>query len=153
MSKHSMRRGSAGKRSTSRSVSSASNAGRRAVAEVRLIGQRRVARRQVEQPALLAALRHDEPDAAAGALGQPGLDRLALVGRQLDRNVDFGRRLRVGVELLDARRSQPALASRPASGAASRVAGVRSRHELDAIDHPAAPHLEDLRRRRRPVRP
>ena len=46
--------------------------------EARLVGDRGVARREVEQPALLAALRHHEPDAAPGCAGQPAFEHLGV---------------------------------------------------------------------------
>ena len=63
MSKHSMRRGSAGSASTCCSVSSASYCAVVRLVEARLIGERRVAVREIDEAALLAALRHDDPDA------------------------------------------------------------------------------------------
>ena len=117
MSKHSIRRGSAGRSSTPRSVSSASNADGRAVAEVRLIRQRGIARRQVEQAALLAALRHHQPDAAPGALATARL-RAPRVRRRPSSTAmcTSGGAIVLGVELLQRRRQHLGLrrASRPA---------------------------------------
>ena len=46
--------------------------------EARLVGDLGVARREVEQPALLAALRHDEAHAAPGLRRQPALEQLGV---------------------------------------------------------------------------
>ena len=100
-----MRRGSAGSPSTCCSISSASCSRRGRLVEPRLIRERGIAVGEVDQAALLAALRHDDPHAAAGALGQPGFERLALV--RLRRHVHFGRRAAQFVELLDRRRERP----------------------------------------------
>ena len=110
MSKHSMRRGSAGSASTCCSVSSASYCAVCRLVEPRLVGERGVAVGEIDEAALLAALRHDDPHAAAGALGQPGLERLALVG--LGRHVDLRRRAAQLVELLDRRLEHFRLRSR-----------------------------------------
>ena len=62
------------------SVSSASYCAVVRLVEARLIGERGVAVGEIDEAALLAALRHDDAHAAAGALRQPALERLALVG-------------------------------------------------------------------------
>ena len=53
--------------------------------EARLIRDLRVARRQVEQAALLAALRHDEPHPASGLRRQPAFEHLGLGVAERDR--------------------------------------------------------------------
>ncbi len=55
--------------------------------EAGLVGERRVAVREIDEAALLAALRHHDAHAPAGALRQPALERVALVG--LGRHVHF----------------------------------------------------------------
>ena len=69
--------------------------------EARAIGQLGVARGQVDQRALVAALRHQDPHAAAGARRQPLLHRLAVF--DLHRQIDLGRRHRELVELRQGR--------------------------------------------------
>ena len=83
---------------------------RRRLVEARLVRERGVAVREIDQAALLAALRHDDPHPAAGALRQPGLERLALV--RLGRHVNLGRRAAQLVELLQRRLEHVAFARR-----------------------------------------
>ena len=135
MSKHSIRRGSAGSAEhVLQRFERVVLRGRRLV-EARLVGERGVAVRELDEAALLAALRHDDPHAPAGALGQPG-----------------SRAPR-------ARRARPARGPPAARRAARRTAGSPPRAprrrrrrrrsassvpELDALDDPAAAHLEHL---------
>ena len=134
MSKHSIRRGSAGSASTCCSVSSASYCA--VCAWLNRVWYASAALRfaRSTKPALLAALRHDDPHLAAGALGQPALERVAIV--RLRRHVDFRRRAAQLVELLDA----PPRAPRPRSIADDRLLGP----ELDALDDAPAADLEHL---------
>ena len=142
MSKHSMRRGSAGSAEHVLQRLERVVLRRRRLVEPRLVRERGVAVREIDEAALLAALRHDDPHAPAGALGQPA-----------------SRAPR-------ARRAPTAGGSRAARRAARRTAGSPPRStspsrdptiavlgaQLDALDDAAAAHLEDLDRRRRPGR-
>ncbi len=93
--------------------------------EARLVGERGVAVGEIDEAALLAALRHDDPHAPAGALGQPALERLALV--RLGRHVDLRRRAAQLVELLDRRLEHFAVARRRQSPPRCRARRARRR--------------------------
>src|SRR5262249_37703948 len=104
--------------------------------EARLIRQPRVAVRQVDEAALLAALRDENLHAAPGAVAQPALQRVALVG--LGGHVDLRRRAADLVELLH-RRDQHFAFARPDDRDI-----LISGPQLHALDDAAAADLEDL---------
>ena len=124
MSKPSTRRGSDGSASSSRSVSRASSSPPRPF-EPGPIGDGGVARRQVEETALLPAAWHDHPDAAARAARQPGLEHLTVA--RLDGHVHFRRDVPHLVELLDRRAEHVRLVGRRVRRRPSRARRARSR--------------------------
>ena len=78
MSKHSIRRGSDGQPEDDAQRLERVVVGGDVLVEARLVGDLRVARREVEQAALLAALRHDQAHAAPGLARQPALEHLGV---------------------------------------------------------------------------
>ena len=133
MSKHSIRRGISGSRNAAWMFSSASVLRRALGVEPRSIGEFSVASHQLQQPALVAALRHADSHPTAGALREPALNRLGLLRQR--RHVHVGRRLLIRVELLHRRFDHRGLAAR---------VGTRFRRELHALDDAAASHEEHL---------
>src|SRR5262249_1410492 len=100
-----------------------------------LVGERRVPVREIDEAALLAALRDDDLHPPPGPPGQPRLERLAFV--RLRGDVDLRRRAADFVELLNRGREHFPFA-RTDNG----VFGP----ELNALDYPAATDLEYLER-------
>ena len=121
-------------------------AGRR-LAAPRLVGHPGVARRQLQQAALVAAARDDDPHPAARPRRQPVLDGRGVLERL--RHVDLGRRHVDGVELRQRRGDDLALARRRRRPHPVDAAGHRHAFapQLDAIDDAAAAHLEHHDRR------
>ena len=76
--------------------------------EPRLVRQRGVAGREVDQAALLTALRHDDANPPPGPLRQPRFERLAFI--RLGRHVDVRWRDPQLVELLQRRLEHLAVA-------------------------------------------
>ena len=115
--------------------------------EARLVGDLRVARGEIEQPALLAALRHDEPDAmlAADRSATPERPRSPTRSSAIGRWISGGA-VALGVELLQRGLQDVRLRAwpprrhrrRPSAVAAPRVASSI------ALDHLAAADLEHL---------
>ncbi len=104
------------------------------VAVSRAIRQSGVPVRQIQQPSLVASFRHRELHLAPGALGQPALERVAVL--ELDRHVHLGRRDAPLVELLH-RRLHRFLLGR-------RITRRCLCHQLDPFDDSTAAHLEHL---------
>src|SRR5262249_1703845 len=101
--------------------------------EARLVRDAGVSVREIDEAALLAALRHDDAHAASGAIGKPRLEGVAIV--RLGRHVNLGRRAAQLVELLNRRLEPLALARSD-----NRLLGT----ELDALDDASGADLEDL---------
>ena len=108
--------------------------------EPRLIRERRVPIREIDETALLAALRHEDLHTASCARRQVLFDGLAFVG--LRRRVNFRWRAAQLVELLDRRGQHFAVArggNRPAE-----TFPLLLCPQLDALDDAPAAHLKDL---------
>ena len=135
MSKHSMRRGSAGSAEHALQRLERVVLRRRRLVEPRLVRERGVAVRELHEPALLAALRDDDAHASAGARPTATL------------RAPRARPARPARESPAARRAARRTAASPLRALRLRARptiGVASAPELDALDDAAAADLEHL---------